>query len=87
MSNVKEELIEKRKSAKTFDDLVAFLKDVYENYNVSYEDSPIAIAQACLSVAWFLTGVRHYELASKFRDVGIYPWIHKDIAKNIVKTC
>ena len=52
----KQELKDKRKNIKSFDDLVEFLKDVDEHYNIGYGDSPRAIAQAALATAWYLAG-------------------------------
>lgn len=54
---IRDELVEKRKNIKTFEDLTAFLKDVEENYNTDYGGAPRAIAQACLAVAWHLADV------------------------------
>lgn len=53
--NAREELREKCKKIKTFDDLVAFLKEVEENYNAGYGTAPRAIAQAALAVGWYLS--------------------------------
>lgn len=54
---MRDELREKRKEIKTFEDLTAFLKDVEENYGNGYGDAPRAIAQAALAVAWHLADV------------------------------
>lgn len=54
---IRDELREKRKNIKSFEDLTAFLKDVEENYNTDYGGAPRAIAQASLAVAWHLAGV------------------------------
>lgn len=51
---IRDELREKRKNIKSFEDLTAFLKDVEENYNTDYGGAPRAIAQASLAVAWYL---------------------------------
>lgn len=51
---MRDELREKRKNIKTFDELVEFLKDVEKNYGDGYGEAPRAIAQACLAVAWYL---------------------------------
>lgn len=59
MSNeftTKQELKDKRKNIKSFNDLVEFLKDVDEHYNIGYGDAPRAIAQAALATAWYLSG-------------------------------
>lgn len=53
---IKQELKDKRKNIKSFDDLVEFLKDVDEHYNIGYGSSPRAIAQAALATAWYLSG-------------------------------
>ena len=52
----KQELADKRKNIKSFDDLVEFLKDVDEHYNIGYGGAPRAIAQAALATAWYLSG-------------------------------
>jgi hypothetical protein len=52
----REELAKKRSEIESFDDLVAFLKDVKENYNYDYGVAPRSIAQAALAVAWYLSG-------------------------------
>ena len=48
-------LEEQRKSIKTFEDLVEFLKYVKDNCNSGYGEAPRAIAQASLAVAWYLS--------------------------------
>lgn len=55
--DTRDELIEKRKNIRSFDELVEFLEDVASNYNCGYGDAPRAIAQACLAVGWYLSGV------------------------------
>lgn len=50
----RDELVEKRKQIKEFDDLINFLKDVEANYNYDYGVAPRAMAQACLAVGWYL---------------------------------
>ena len=52
---IRDELAAKRKDIKTFDDLVAFLKDVRDNYGNGYGEAPRAMAQAALAVAWYLS--------------------------------
>lgn len=52
----KQELQVKRAEIKSFDDLVSFIKDVDEHYNIGYGDAPRAIAQAALATAWYLSG-------------------------------
>lgn len=54
--DIKKELEEKRSKIEDFDGLVAFLKDVKDNYNTDYGVAPRAIAQASLAVAWYLAG-------------------------------
>lgn len=54
---MRDELREKRKNIKSFEDLTAFLKDVEENYGNGYGDAPRAIAQAAVAVAWHLADV------------------------------
>lgn len=53
---IRDELREKRSAIKTFEDLVAFLEDVKNNYNTDYGAAPRAISQASLAVAWYLAG-------------------------------
>lgn len=53
---LRDELVKKRKEIKTFEDLTAFLKHVEENCNCGYGEAPRAMAQACLAVAWYLSG-------------------------------
>ena len=48
-------LEEKRKSIKTFEDLIEFLKYVKDSCNSGYGEAPLAIAQASLAVAWYLS--------------------------------
>lgn len=52
---VRDELAEKRSKINTIDELIAFIKDVKENYNYGYGEAPRAIAQAALAVAWYLS--------------------------------
>lgn len=52
---IKDELIEKRKGIKTFNDLITFLKDVKDNYGNGYGEAPRAMAQAALAAAWYLS--------------------------------
>lgn len=54
--DIRDELQEKRKNIKSFEDLTAFLKDVEEHYNCGYGEAPRAMAQASLAVAWYLAG-------------------------------
>ena len=49
-------LVEKRKEINTFEDLTNFLKYVEENCNEDYGGAPRSMAQACLAVAWYLSG-------------------------------
>lgn len=51
--NTKKELEEKRKHIETFEDLIKYLTDVSNNYNIGYGDAPRAIAQACLAVGYY----------------------------------
>lgn len=50
---VKKELEEKRKDIKSFDELVKFLEDVKDNYNIGYGETPRAMAQAILATGWY----------------------------------
>lgn len=53
--DTRNELTEKRKNICSFDELIRFLEDIASNYNCGYGNAPIAIAQACLAVAWFFS--------------------------------
>lgn len=50
---VKKELEEKRKDIKSFDELIVFLEDVKDNYNIGYGEAPRAMAQAALATTWY----------------------------------
>ena len=54
---IRDELRQKRTNIKSFKELVAFLRDVKNNYNVGYGAVPRAIAQACVAVGRFLADV------------------------------
>lgn len=45
----RDELREKRKNIKTFDDLVVFLKDIEENYGDGYGEAPRSMAHISLT--------------------------------------
>lgn len=51
---VKEQLENERKDIKSFDDLVNYIQNIKDNYNIGYGSAPRAIAQAALATAWFL---------------------------------
>lgn len=53
----RDELREKRKNINTFDDLVAFLKDIEENYGDGYGEAPRSMAQACVAVGAYFSNV------------------------------
>ena len=53
---LRDELRNKRKEIKTFEDLTTFLKDVEDNGNYGYGGAPRAMAQACLAVGYYLSG-------------------------------
>ena len=68
---VENELTKKRNCIKTFNDLLVFLKDVHDNYRkYDYRDDPIAIAQACIAVARFLSG----DFGLSFYQTNIVMW-------------
>lgn len=74
----RDDLRAKRKNIKTFDDLVEFLRDVKDNYNIGYGDAPRAIAQAALGVAWFLSddfGITGFQAGCVTWDF-ISDWTH-----------
>lgn len=52
---VQEKLRNERKEIKSFDELIAYLKNVEDNYGYGYGVAPRAIAQACLAVGWYLS--------------------------------
>ena len=54
---VKETLRNERKEIKTFEELTKYLKMIKDDYNTGYGTAPRAIAQACLAVGWYLSGV------------------------------
>ena len=51
--DIRDELRGKRDSIKTFHDLVTFLKDVKDNYDLGYGETPRAVAQAAVAVAQY----------------------------------
>jgi hypothetical protein len=52
---VRDELREKRKDIKSFEELVSFLEYVKDNCNTGYGTAPRSMAQAALAVAWYLS--------------------------------
>lgn len=52
---VKDTLAAKRKEIKTFEDLMAFLKDVEEHYNCGYGETVRAAVQAILAVGFYFS--------------------------------
>lgn len=76
---IRDELAAKRKDIKTFDDLVAFLKDVRDNYGNGYGEAPRAMAQAALAVAWYLSS----EFGITGFQAGFVMW---DFIKGWIKT-
>ena len=76
---IRDELREKRKEIKTFEDLTAFLKDIEENYNCGYGEAPRAMAQASVAVAWYL--------ADKFGITGFQAgFVMWDFIRDWIKT-
>lgn len=76
----KQELKDKRKNIKSFDDLVEFLKDVDEHYNIGYGGAPRAIAQAALATAWYLSrefGITGFQASCAMWDF-IEGWTYTD---------
>ena len=51
--DIRDELREKRSNIKTFHDLVTFLIDVKDHYDLGYEETPRAVAQAAVAVAQY----------------------------------
>ena len=75
---VRDELREKRKNIKTFEDLVAFIKDVKENNNSGYGEAPRAMAQAALATAFYLSsefGITGFQAGFVMRDF-IQDWLY-----------
>lgn len=53
---LRDDLANKRKEIKTFEELIEFLKNIKENCNYDYGGAPRAIAQACLATGYYLSG-------------------------------
>ena len=76
--DIREELQEKRKNIRIFDDLVGFLKDVKDNYNIGYGEAPCAMAQASVAVAWYLAkefGITNFQAGFVMWDF-IRDWMY-----------
>lgn len=77
---IRDELREKRKDIKTFEDLTTFLKDVEENYNFDYGVAPRAMAQASVAVAYYLSdkfGITGFQAGFVMWDF-IFDWMYRD---------
>ena len=75
---VRDKLKTDRKEIKTFDDLVAFLKEARE-YNFDYGGAPRAIAQAVLATAWWFAGdfgITHFQASFVMWDF-IIDWMYR----------
>lgn len=53
----KETLEKERKNINSFDELVNYIQNIKDNYNIGYGTAPRAIAQATLATAWYLSDV------------------------------
>lgn len=53
--DAKKTLQEERRSINSLDELVEYIKNVKDNYNIGYGTAPRAIAQAALATAWYLS--------------------------------
>lgn len=53
----KETLEKERKNIKSLDELMNYIQNIKDNYNIGYGTAPRAIAQAALATAWYLSDV------------------------------
>lgn len=53
--DAKKTLENERKNIDSFDDLVNYIQNIKDNYNIGYGTAPRAIAQAALATAWYLS--------------------------------
>lgn len=53
----KETLQKERKNINSLDDLMNYIQNIKDNYNIGYGTAPRAIAQAALATAWYLSDV------------------------------
>lgn len=53
--DAKKTLENERKNINSFDDLVNYIQNIKDNYNIGYGTAPRAIAQAALATAWYLS--------------------------------
>lgn len=53
--DAKKTLENERKNIDSFDDLVKYIQNIKDNYNIGYGTAPRAIAQAALATAWYLS--------------------------------
>lgn len=77
--DLRDELRKKRESIKTFDELVEFLKYVKENCDCGYGETPRAMAQASVAVAWYLAkefGITGFQAGFVMWDF-IRDWMYK----------
>lgn len=73
-------LREKRQGIKDLDELMAYIKDVEENYNYDYGVAPRAMAQASLAVAYYLCdkfGITGFQAGFVMWDF-IQDWMYKN---------
>lgn len=53
----KETLQKERKNINSLDDLMNYIQNIKDNYNIGYGTAPRAIAQAALATSWYLADV------------------------------
>ena len=53
--DAKKTLENERENIDSFDDLVNYIQNIKDNYNIGYGTAPRAIAQAALATAWYLS--------------------------------
>ena len=53
----KEILEKERKGIKSLDELMSYIQNIKDNYNIGYGTAPRAIAQAALATSWYLADV------------------------------
>lgn len=53
----KETLEKERKNINSLDELINYIQNIKDNYNIGYGTAPRAIAQATLATAWYLSDV------------------------------
>lgn len=63
----KEILEKERRNIKSFDDLMNYIQNIRDNYDIGYGTSPRAIAQAALATSYYLAdmfGITEFQVSS-----------------------